>query len=149
MLLQIIFLLIFLIIWNKNGTNLFTRTCMCFGLSKAISFQRFFTISFTFFDCFKSFLKLWYQRGFFRKLIRINWRRKRQTSFWRPRLLKQNVYKFMLFFQFLLLFYNFSLDYFYNFSTKLSSALIQEIKNNWNLLVENEIKESCYFLLTL
>jgi hypothetical protein len=36
---------------------------------------------------------------------------------------------------------NFFLDYFCHFSIRLSSSLILETKNNWNLLIENENKE--------
>jgi len=87
---------------NRNGIELFTRTCLSFRLSKVISLQCFLIIFFIFSNCFKSFLTLGYRRGFLRRRG-INWRRKRGTSFQRPRLQRQNVCKFMLLLQSLLL----------------------------------------------
>ncbi len=128
--------------------NLLTRTYLSVGYRKTISLQSFLAI-YLFSNLFKSFLKLENQRRYLRGRRRINQIRKCWTYLWRPSLQRQNIYKFVLFYLYLLFF-----SQLLNFLFRLSLQIFHKTffcthsrnqKKN-DLLVENENEKAFYSL---
>jgi hypothetical protein len=135
---------------NGNGINLLTKTCLSFGLPKIIYFQSFLVISFVFSNILKKKFKLKYRKRSLRRRRIINWRRKWQTSFWKPRLQRQNICKSLLF-SLSILFFSQVLSFFSRLSLQFFHKTFFcthfENKKNSNLLIEDKNEKAFYFLL--
>ncbi len=93
---------------NQYQTNLFIRVYFSFRFLKIELPQNFFVIFIILSNCFKSCLKPRQQKRYLRRTRIISKRWKWWTSLWKPKLQKQYVEKFLLFFSsFLLCFFQF------------------------------------------